>query len=192
MRTYLTLILMLSLLTSCGTASKDASPSPQSKPAPITMNNQQDQRTNQLSVKSNNTQEQQQDLSVKEHLETLAKRVPGVSNAHCVIMGNTVVVGIDVDGKLSRSRVGTIKYSVAEALRNDPRGMKALVTADMDLSHRISEMGKHIEKGQPISGFASELADIVGRIIPQLPKDVKTQQNTPSTKNLTTPINNKR
>ncbi|HEY2494955.1 MAG TPA: YhcN/YlaJ family sporulation lipoprotein [Paenibacillus sp.] len=189
MRTYLTLILMLSLLTSCGTASKNASPSPQSKHAPNTIH-QQNQRLNQLSVKSNNKAEQ--DLSVKEHLETIAKRVRGVSNAHCVVMGNTVVVGIDVDGHLSRSRVGTIKYSVAEALRKDPRGMNAIVTADMDLSHRIAELGNHIKKGHPISGFSSELADIVGRIIPQLPKDVKPQQNNPSTKNLTTPTNKNR
>lgn len=182
---------MLSLLTSCGTASKDASPSPQSQPAPNAMNNQQDQRINKLSVKSNNN-EKQQALSVNEHLESIAKRVPGVSNAHCVVMGNTVVVGIDVDGHLSRSRVGTIKYSAAEALRNDPRGMNAIVTADMDLSNRLADMGKHIKRGEPLSGFASELADIVGRIIPQLPKDVKPQQNNPTTKNLTTPTNKNR
>ncbi|MNP87044.1 Sporulation lipoprotein [compost metagenome] len=55
--------------------------------------------------------------------------------------------------------------------------MKSLVTADMDLSSRINDIGEHIRKGRPLSGFASELADIVGRIIPQLPEDVKPQQN---------------
>jgi YhcN/YlaJ family sporulation lipoprotein len=92
-------------------------------------------------------------------------------------MNNVAVVGIDVDGTLTRSRVGNIKYSVAEAIRKDPRGVKALVTADMDISSRLAEMGRHISKGHPVSGFASEMADIIGRIIPQLPGDTKPRGN---------------
>ncbi|CAH1209083.1 MULTISPECIES: YhcN/YlaJ family sporulation lipoprotein [Paenibacillus] len=111
------------------------------------------------------------------HLKTLAKKVEGVRDANCVIFGNTAIVGIDVDGKLDRARVGTIKYSVAEALRKDPEGVDSIVTADADVSERIKEIGEHIRKGNPVSGFASELSDIVGRIIPQLPKDVKVRQN---------------
>ncbi|OAB30112.1 sporulation protein [Paenibacillus macquariensis subsp. defensor] len=169
MRLCLCFLLTMSLLTSCGTANKNASPSPQN------------QNTNTLSIKSNaNTGVK--DQSVKSHLEALAERVPGVKKAHCVVIGNTAVVGIDVEGSLTRSRVGTIKYSVAEALSHDPRGLKSLVTADMDLSHRIAEIGNHIRQGHPVSGFTSELADIMGRIVPQLPEDVKTQQNSPATK----------
>ena len=111
------------------------------------------------------------------HLKALAKQVEGVKDANCVILGNTAVVGIDVDGELERARVGTIKYSVAEALRKDPEGVDSIVTADADVSERIKEIGEHIRQGHPISGFASELADMVGRIIPQLPKDVKVRQN---------------
>ncbi|PYE47412.1 YhcN/YlaJ family sporulation lipoprotein [Paenibacillus barcinonensis] len=111
------------------------------------------------------------------HLKALAKQVEGVKDANCVILGNTAVVGIDVDGDLERARVGTIKYSVAEALRKDPEGVDSIVTADADVTERIKEIGEHIRKGHPISGFASELADMVGRIIPQLPKDVKVRQN---------------
>lgn len=169
MRLCLCFLLTMSLLTSCGTATKNASPSPQN------------QQMNTQSVKSNNT-DFNKDLSDKDHLEALAERVPGVTKANCVVIGNTAVVGIDVEGNLTRSRVGTIKYSVAEALRNDPRGMKSLVTADMDLSTRIAEIGEHVKEGRPISGFASELADIMGRIVPQLPEDVKSQQNAPTTK----------
>lgn len=101
----------------------------------------------------------------------------GVEDANCVILGNTAVVGIDVDGELERARVGTIKYAVAEALRKDPEGIDSIVTADADVTERIKEIGEHIRQGHPISGFASELADMVGRIIPQLPKDVKVRQN---------------
>ncbi len=120
---------------------------------------------------------------VKAHLEELAKNVDGVEDAHCVVIGNTAIVGIDVAGDLERSRVGTIKYSVAEALHNDPYGIDALVTADIDISNRLNEIGADIRNGRPISGFAEEMADIIGRIIPQLPREIMPQ--TPQTENAT-------
>lgn len=110
------------------------------------------------------------------HLEQLAKGIDGVTNAHCVVFGNTAIVGIDVDAKMERSRVGTIKYAVAEAFRKDPYGIDALVTADIDMSQRINEIGADIRRGKPISGFAEEMADIIGRVIPQMPRDVIPQE----------------
>ncbi|GJM81317.1 hypothetical protein HMSSN139_38130 [Paenibacillus sp. HMSSN-139] len=107
------------------------------------------------------------------YLEQLVKKVPGVKGAHCVIMGKTAIVGIDVDSRLERARVGSIKYTVAEALRKDPHGAGAIVTADMDLNQRITEIGNKIRDGRPVSGFATELADIIGRIVPQLPNDTR-------------------
>lgn len=109
---------------------------------------------------------------VSAHLEHLAMSVPNVQGATCVILGNTAIVGIDVNERLDRSRVGTIKYSVAEALRKDPYGVHAVVTADIDIGQRLREIAVDIRRGRPISGFAEELADIVGRIVPQLPKDI--------------------
>jgi YhcN/YlaJ family sporulation lipoprotein len=91
-------------------------------------------------------------------------------------MGNTAVVGIDVDGRMERSRVGTIKYAVAEAFRKDPYGIDAIVTADMDLTNRIREIGADIRRGRPFSGFAEELSDIMGRIVPQLPRETQTRE----------------
>mgnify|MGYP001497893101 CR=1 FL=1 len=109
---------------------------------------------------------------VAERLADLAASVPQVNEATCVVFGNTAIVGIDVNGNLDASEVGTIKYAVAEALRNDPYGANAIVTADMDLYQRINELSRQIRDGKPVSGFANELADIVGRIMPQLPSDV--------------------
>lgn len=109
---------------------------------------------------------------VSDHLEQLAKSVPHVRDANCVVIGNTAVVGIDVSGDLDRARVGTIKYSVAEALHKDPFGIDAVVTADLDIRNRLKEIGDDIRAGRPVSGFAEELADIIGRIMPQLPRDI--------------------
>ncbi|MNB79477.1 Sporulation lipoprotein [compost metagenome] len=186
MRKSMCLLLVLLLLTSCGIANKESSPSPQSKQSPEALSSQGKHEVQKLSndngASLNNSGQPSDvqdsgDVALKDHFEQLAKRVPGVNGAHCVVMNKLAVVGIDVDGALTRSRVGSIKYSVAEAIRKDPRGVKALVTADMDLSGRLKDMSRHISQGNPISGFASEMADIIGRIIPQLPEDTKPQNN---------------
>jgi len=109
---------------------------------------------------------------VSAHLETLARGVEGVQDANCVVFGKYAIVGIDVDEKMERSQVGTIKYAVAEAFRKDPYGIDALVTADIDMGQRIREIRADIRNGRPISGFTDELADIVGRLIPQIPRNI--------------------
>lgn len=123
---------------------------------------------------------------VTDRLTRLAKSVPDVKNANCVVFGNTAIVGIDVGGNLERARVGTVKYSVAEALRKDPYGVNAVVTADMDLYNRLQEIGADIRAGRPLAGFAEELADIVGRIIPQLPRDSGGREDVPPSPGATT------
>ena len=105
-------------------------------------------------------------------LEALAKSVAGVRDANCVVFGGYAIVGVDVEEHLDRSRVGTIKYSVAEALRKDPDGARAVVTADIDLAQRIREIRDDIRQGRPVAGFAEELADIIGRLVPQFPGSV--------------------
>lgn len=107
--------------------------------------------------------------AVAKHLTAIASHVPKVNGATAIVFGNVAIVGIDVDAKLDRARVGTIKYSVAEALRKDPQGARALVTADADIVQRLREMNEDIRRGRPVAGFAEELADIAGRIIPQTP-----------------------
>jgi YhcN/YlaJ family sporulation lipoprotein len=189
MRKSMCLLLVLLLLTSCGIANKETSPSPQDKQSSKALSSQGNREVRTLSEDGTAALEPtpetgqasdvkgESDVALKDHFEQLAKRVPGVNGAHCVVMNNMAVVGIDVDGSLTRSRVGSIKYSVAEAIRKDPRSVRAVVTADMDISSRLAEMGKHISKGNPVSGFASEMADIIGRIMPQLPEDTKPQGN---------------
>ncbi len=113
-------------------------------------------------------------------LEQLAESIQEVKHANCVIVGDTAIVGIDVGGDVERSRVGTIKYAVAEALRKDPVGINAIVTADMDLNHRLQEIRQDIQNGRPMQGIAEELADIVGRIVPQLPRDIEQRSQPPS------------
>lgn len=160
MRTFLLLVLIMSVLAGCNTKQENsASPSQDYKQMKV-------QQTNPPKRDIKNPRE------VAQRLEKLALSIPEVKAANCVVFGDTAIIGIDVKGNLDRSRVGTIKYSVAEAIRKDPYGANALVTADLDMGERIREMRRHMMAGHPIAGFGEELADMIGRIMPQLPRDV--------------------
>ncbi|WP_236838486.1 YhcN/YlaJ family sporulation lipoprotein [Caldalkalibacillus salinus] len=110
---------------------------------------------------------------IADRLADLATQVDQVNDATAVVVGRYAVVGIDVDAELDRSKVGSIKYSVAEALKADPRGAYAVVTADVDTYYRLQEMGEEIRNGRPLAGVMDELAGIVGRLMPQLPRQVE-------------------
>ncbi|MCD7033941.1 YhcN/YlaJ family sporulation lipoprotein [Metabacillus sp. GX 13764] len=109
--------------------------------------------------------------AASERLSSLASDVPGVKNASAVVLGKYAVVGINVDGKLERSKVQSIKYAVAESLKNDPYGANAAVIADPDTTDRLKEIGKQIQKGRPVIGILDELAAIAGRVVPDVPSD---------------------
>ncbi len=121
--------------------------------------------------------------NVARRLANLAARVPQVNDATVVIFGKYAIVGIDVNAVLDRSRVGVIKYTVAEALKDDPLGANALVTADPDIVQRLREINADLKRGHPIQGLVEELSDIVGRIIPQTSKDVQKKENPPTKEN---------
>jgi YhcN/YlaJ family sporulation lipoprotein len=115
--------------------------------------------------------EPEPDDNAAERLRRLAESVQGVNSAACIVFGNVAIVGIDVDGSLDRGRVGTVKYAVAEALSKDPAGVRALVTADVDLASRIRAIRESAADGRPIRGLAEQFAELVGRIMPQWPRN---------------------
>ena len=88
-----------------------------------------------------------------DHLASLAASVPGVNDATAVVVGKYAIVGIDVKAKLDRTRVESIKYSVAESLKNDPDGANAVVVADVDTYERLKQIGKQIKKGKQVKVY---------------------------------------
>lgn len=214
MRAALSMMLVMILLAGCGNANQNASPSPRNQTngakannvnvpgmngnKSYTTNNASNTNLDDTNLEHNDTglvnnrkeNDGKVDATTADHLRALAERVPGVNSANCVVMGDTAVVGLNVDGNLDRAEVGTIKYTVAEALKADPAGANALVTADMDVSNRIADLGRHLQEGHPISGLASELADIVGRIIPQMPRDVAPRNDQGNGNGNVQPMNN--
>lgn len=121
-----------------------------------------------------------QNQAVAERMVRIATSFPQVKSATAVVAGKYTIVGIDVDPTLDRGRVGTLKYSVAQALHEDPQGKNALVTADVDLVQRLRELADDMRAGRPVAGIAEELAEIAGRIIPQPSREVPRQEQTPS------------
>lgn len=106
---------------------------------------------------------------IAKHLASLANNVPDVNDATAIIAGPYAVVGIDVNKDIDRTRVGSIKYAVTEALHDDPYGKTAMVIADADATERIKAMARSVQTGDPVSGVIEELSAIVGRYMPELP-----------------------
>lgn len=154
-------MLMICLfITGCGTSTKENANN----------NNQNDEmQTKNVTYKQTNNE---YDETTATHLANLAASIPGVNDATAVVIGDYAVVGIDVDAELDRSRVESIKYSVAESLKHDPRGVNAVVVADIDTYERLQEMGKQIREGNGGEGVMDELAAIVGRAMPQFPNEL--------------------
>lgn len=146
-------------------------------------------------VKVNQTAPQKKQIqdprAVSDRLEQIATSIPNVESANCVVFGNTAVVGINVPPGMDRAKVGTIKLSVAEALKKDPYGVDALVTADMDLAERLRNIRTNMRNGRPVHGLAEEMAAIIGRIVPQMPRDIQTppQGNQPQHAAPNRPVN---
>lgn len=126
-------------------------------------------RVTQVKNSSPNTKKNLTNRQVSDHLANVAGKVPNVIDAAALIAGPYAVVGINVDKDLDKSRVGTIKYSVTEALHHDPYGRTAVVVADADITQRLRSMGNKIKQGHPVQGIVDELAAIVGRYIPEVP-----------------------
>lgn len=159
MKKWLIIMLVLALISGCGTNE--------------TKNGMEDQPKT-ANVKNSTIQnvDRQSGQEISQHLVDLATSIPNVNDATAVVLGRYAIVGIDVKEDIERSQVGSIKYSVAESLKNDPHGARAVVVADPDMTARIREISEDIQKGKPIQGIINELADISGRLMPEIPADI--------------------
>jgi YhcN/YlaJ family sporulation lipoprotein len=124
-------------------------------------------------IREENGNQNQEAQEAADRLVKLATGVEEVNDATAVVIGRWAIVGVDVNAQLDRSKVGSIKYSVAEALKDDPKGAYAIVTADLDTNYRLRQMAKEIREGKPVAGVMDELAAIVGRLMPQIPRNVQ-------------------
>lgn len=122
-----------------------------------------------INQKINHQENEYTNREIADHLATISAEVTNVNDAIAIIAGPYAVVGIDIDATTERQHVGTIKYSVSEALQHDPYGKTAVVIADADIVQRIEDMKYKMEQGHPIQGVTEELAEIVSRYVPVFP-----------------------
>jgi len=143
-------------------------------------NDTQNNDGNETQINVKNSVEQHVDRKtgqeISKHLVELANQIPEVNDATAVVLGQFAVVGIDVNSKLDRNKVESIKYTVAESLMHDPYGARAIVIADADTNVRLREMANEIQEGRPIVGILDELAAIVGRVVPEVPSEILDNQ----------------
>jgi YhcN/YlaJ family sporulation lipoprotein len=177
---WIVFIISLAFLTSCG----------------VNNNGNQageNQNNHLVNVKNSTIQEVDRTTGqkVSRHLVELASSIPNVNDATAVVLGKYAIVGIDVNKNLERSEVGAIKYSVAESLKKDPYGAYAIVIADPDIRARIAEISEDINNNQPIQGILNELADITGRLIPEVPADIINPTPKDTTENPNNKLNQK-
>jgi YhcN/YlaJ family sporulation lipoprotein len=139
-------------------------------------NNDKADQSNQSLVKVKNSYindvDRKSGQDISKRLVEIATRVPEVNDATAVVLGKYAIVGIDVNAKIDRTEVGTIKYTVAESLKHDPYGANAVVVADADTMQRLKEINTDIKNGRPLRGIMDELAAISGRLMPQVPNDI--------------------
>ncbi|GGE22796.1 hypothetical protein GCM10011571_26090 [Marinithermofilum abyssi] len=170
---FLSVLCGIGLLFGCQPANKP----PANESAPPTDKIPHTQRVRQTAPDPRYARNPQ---AIANRMVRIATNMPQVKGATAVSAGPYTIVGIDVDPTLDRGRVGTIKYSVAQALQEDPQGSNVLVTADTDLVQRLRELSDDVAHGRPLSGVAQELAEIAGRIMPQPSKQIQRKEQAPN------------
>ncbi|PAD84500.1 hypothetical protein CHH57_04220 [Niallia circulans] len=164
MKKWFFFIAVLFLLTGC--TNNNAENSQQSE------NRENSPQVTNVKNSTNQRVDRKTGQDIAKRLVTLATSIDNVNDATAVVIGKYALVGVDVNADLDRSEVGSIKYAVAESLKNDPDGANAVVIADPDINARLKEIGEDIQNGKPIQGIFNELADISGRLIPEVPADM--------------------
>lgn len=161
------------ILSAC--SQKNEPPADNASPSP-----NQPPQTVKVRQTAPNEKKDQSSQAVANRLVTIAQNVPNVKGASAIVLGKYTIVGVDLDPTLDRVRTGTIKYTVAQALKEDPQGANALVTADPDITQRIRELNEDLQNGRPVQGVMEELAEIAARIVPQPSRETEKNEHPPS------------
>lgn len=143
--------LVVALLAGC-TAAK--------KPVP-----QQPGESPQVNPGQNRSAAETRDISAD--VSRIAESVPGVERAYSVVVGNTALVGFDMDANKQESGIKEVKDSVARKVQADSRIARAYVSGDPDVTARIKELSDNIRKGRPITDYLDEIGEIIQRMTPK-------------------------
>lgn len=98
----------------------------------------------------------------------IAKRVaalPEVNSASVLINGNTAIVGCDLKNNTSNTISSNLRQKIDAAVKVADKDIKNIsITADPSIHTRIRTMSTKVNNGNPITGFTTEIQDILRRI----------------------------
>lgn len=107
------------------------------------------------------------DTMKSDQIANAVKQLPGVQNATVVVTGNTAYVGITLDRSTTAANTNNIKSQVAQVVRSTATGVNTVyVSTDVGFMNRLRAVGEGLRSGRPITGFTTELNNIIRGIAP--------------------------
>ncbi len=104
---------------------------------------------------------------LSQSMATKIGKIKDVRNANVVISGNTATVGLDLAGKLSRTRINAISKEASTIVKKeDSRITTVYVANDTPTVNKIKNIAGGLVKGKTITSFSTDLAAIQKGIIP--------------------------
>lgn len=152
----LTLLVVLIVLGGCAA---------QKKPLPTEPN--APDRVPEMEVKPAPERSPAEDRDTAADIRRIAESVPGVERSYSVVVGNAVLIGLDLDNDQQEQGISNIKNRVAEKAEADTRIVRAYVSSDPDTTARIRELADNVRKGRPVTEYLDEIGEIIQRLTPQ-------------------------
>lgn len=102
-----------------------------------------------------------------DRLAKTAADTPGVNRATVVLTGTTAYVGLNLEEGMEGKRTNEVKRKAAKRVRQaEPRIERVMVTTDMDTFARLERIAAGVRRGEPVSAFQREFAEINRRSTP--------------------------
>jgi YhcN/YlaJ family sporulation lipoprotein len=102
-----------------------------------------------------------------DRLAKTAAETPGVNRATVVLAGNTAYIGLNLEEGIEGRRTDEVKEQAAKRVQQQERRIeRVMVTTDMDTFARLDRIAAGIRRGEPVSAFQREFAEINRRSTP--------------------------
>lgn len=152
--TFLITALMCISLTACATAKKPA----------------EEKKDNaNINVQEEKTVTENKTLDTRAtKIADAVNKVEGVNSSYVAISNRNALVGVDINKDYEGKITDDLRKKVEDAVKNTDKEIDTVaLTADVDLTERIKNLGSDIRAGKPLSGLGTEIEEILKRIIPR-------------------------
>ncbi len=107
------------------------------------------------------------DRSVAERVQRAVNEVPDVTKSYVVVVGNTALIGVDINESKRGPVDEELKQRIAQKAEAQEKSITTVyVTADPNLVTRVRRLADSITEGKPISGLLNEIMEILQKLKP--------------------------